>query len=489
VVLGVSSEANSIMLAVEFRGGGGLGAERAGETVGPDLDAVELGVHGITLLPPALRCLDCLLVLFCSIDPALPFPAACCRLRERIGVSLLRASIFMMWCLCGAVVFLWCVFCLLLYVLSPFCLLSFVLSPFCGGVSQSAETPQTFQQAMSQRLKQARAQGLPGHQQPQPSPQAHAPAASAAPIRGVGGAAEAQALARALPVGRVRMWMHDIAALVNTTSFTMPSSNPPNASNVDAAGRRGNLGSGKGGSKDRGSQFDLLVALTSLTMDLPAGCSAGQVVAQKERRMGDTRTQEAADVEQQGRKFEIVLGTLALLVRRRHSHSVRSPYALGPGDEHLNSASVQDSDVDLCHLHTTGRYQQHEDEDVQLLVHGHPQMPSGTFLDFLYDCGYLGIMWMKNLRIDVEHLLRSGTQPCEPHLGGTDGGGGGGVGRGIVSVLFQGAHVQVAASLDSLHGMAALVAEIQQAQLAQAAGKISEKVNVLVYLSFKFIVY
>jgi len=49
--------------------------------------------------------------------------------------------------------------------------------------------------------------------------------------------------------------------------------------------------------------------------------------------------------------------------------------------------------------------------------------------------------------------------------------------------------VQVAASLDSLHGMAALVSEIQQAQLAQAAGKNSERVNVLVHLRFKFIVY
>jgi hypothetical protein len=350
----------------------------------------------------------------------------------------------------------------------------------CYPLSQSADNSETFQQAMSQCVQQARAQGLPGHQQSHPSPQAHAPAASAAPTGGVGGAAEAQALARALPVGRVRMWMQDISALVNTTSFTKPSSKPPNAG-VDAAGRRGNLGSGKCGSKDRGSQFDLLVALTSLTMDLPAGCSAGQVVAQTARRMGD---QEAVDVEQQGRKLNLVLGTLALLVRRRHSHSLRSPYALGLGDQHLNSISAQDSDVDLCHLHTTGRYE-HADED----VHGHPRNPTGTFLDFLYDCGYLGIMWMKNVRMSVEHLLRSGTQHCEPHLGGKDGGGGGGVGRGVVSVLFQGAHVQVAASLDSLHGMAALVSEIQQAQLAQAVGKISETVNVLVHSRFKFIVY
>ena len=337
---------------------------------------------------------------------------------------------------------------------------------------------------MSQRVQQARAPGLPGHQPPHPSPQAHAPAASAAPTGGVGGAAEAQALARALPVGRVRMWMEDISALVNTTSVTKSSSNPPSAGKVDEAGRRGNLGLGKCGSKDRGSQFDLLVALTSLTIDLPAGCSAGQPVAQKARGMGDARAQEAVDVEQQGRKLELVLGTLALLVRRRHSHSLRSPYALGPGDEHLNSVSAHDSDVDLCHLHTTGR-NDHEDEDVR----GHTRIPTGTFLDFLYDCGYLGIMWMKNVRMSVAHLLRSGTQHREPNFGGTDGGGGGGVGRGVVRVLFQGAHVQVAASLDSLHGMAALVSEMQQAWLAQAAGKISENVNVLVHLRFKCIEY
>jgi len=361
-----------------------------------------------------------------------------------------------------------------------------VFGAYCYNLSlsQSAENPETLRQAMSQRVQHARAQGLPGHQQPHPSPEANAPTASAAPTGGVGGAAEAQALARALPVGRVRIWMQDISALVNTTIFTKPSSNPPNAGNVDAAGRRGDLGSGKFGSNDCGSQFDLLVALTSLTMDLPAGCSAGQVVAQTVRRMVDTRAQEAADVEQQGRKLKLVLGTFALLVRRRHSHSLRSPYALGPGDEHLNCVSAKDSDVDLCHLHTTGRYE-HSDED----VHGHPRNPTGTFLDFLYDCGYLGIMWMKNVHMSVEHLLRSGTQHCEPHLGGKDGGGGGGVGRGVVSVLFHGAHVQVAASLDSLHGMAALVSEIQQAQLAQAAGKNSERVNVLVHLRFKFIVY
>lgn len=52
-----------MMLAVEFGGGRGFGAEHAGETYRPELDAVELGVHGITLLPPALRCLQDLMVL------------------------------------------------------------------------------------------------------------------------------------------------------------------------------------------------------------------------------------------------------------------------------------------------------------------------------------------------------------------------------------------------------------------------------------------
>jgi hypothetical protein len=99
VVLDVSSEANSIMLALEFGRGRGVGAEHAGETVGPDVDAVELGVHGITVLPPALGCLDCLLVLLFSlfsIDPALQLPAVCFRLRERIDAVLLRASLFIM---------------------------------------------------------------------------------------------------------------------------------------------------------------------------------------------------------------------------------------------------------------------------------------------------------------------------------------------------------------------------------------------------------
>ena len=118
MVLGVSSEANSIMLSVDFGRGRGVGAQHAVESVGPDFETVELGVHGITLLPPALGCLDCLLVLFFSlfsIDPALQLPAVCCRLRERIDAVLLRASLFIMWCLCGVfVVLLRCVWCLLL---------------------------------------------------------------------------------------------------------------------------------------------------------------------------------------------------------------------------------------------------------------------------------------------------------------------------------------------------------------------------------------
>ena len=68
----MSSE-NSVMLAVEFGGGGG-GGEHGGDST--ELDVVEFGVHGITVLPPALRCLDCLLVQRAT---ALHLTAVCCR--------------------------------------------------------------------------------------------------------------------------------------------------------------------------------------------------------------------------------------------------------------------------------------------------------------------------------------------------------------------------------------------------------------------------
>ena len=79
--------------------------------------------------------------------------------------------------------------------------------------------------------------------------------------------------------------MHDISALVNTTSFSKPNLSPPLACNTETAGRRGSLCAGKG-SQDRGSQFDMLVALTSLTIDLPSGRGGGQVVAHAARRVG-----------------------------------------------------------------------------------------------------------------------------------------------------------------------------------------------------------
>eukprot|EP00802_Teleaulax_amphioxeia_P001214 Tamp_01215.p1 GENE.Tamp_01215~~Tamp_01215.p1 ORF type:complete len:920 (+),score=130.54 Tamp_01215:2552-5311(+) len=258
----------------------------------------------------------------------------------------------------------------------------------------------------------------------------------------------------------MRIWMHDISALVNTTSFSKPSLSPPLACNTETAGRRGSLCAGKG-SQDRGSQFDMLVALTSLTIDLPSGRGGGQVVAHAARRVGTARMQEA---ELHGRKLNLELGTLALLVRRRHSHSLRSLDALGPGDVHLNAASSQDSDIDMCHLHATGGCFDGDDE-----AHGHRRLPTAPMFEFLHDCGYLGIMWMKNARASVEHLLGSAAQPCVPVFGVTDAGRGTGSGKGMVSVLVEGAHLQVAASLDSLHGVVALATEMQQAYVSEKA--------------------
>ena len=63
-------------------------------------------------------------------------------------------------------------------------------------------------------------------------------------------------------------------------------------------------------------------------------------------------------------------------------------------------ASSQDSDIDMCHLHATGGYFDGDDE-----AHGHRRLPTAPMFEFLHDCGYLGIMWMKNARASVEHLL------------------------------------------------------------------------------------